>query len=135
MCWPTSSSPRSLAPKRQDFQPNTNRQLIDISYMQFLVGSRTLFFNLPFKRYNGFNDDNRLVSLWQLLSGINFKLEIRQALVSIPPKYQDVALMVYFVSLNLPLKQLKHFNRCRVHLQVLFWSYICSADGAFILGY
>jgi hypothetical protein len=42
--------------------------LIDISYIQLLVGSSTTFFNLPYDKYKWLVDDCWLTSIWAFLS-------------------------------------------------------------------
>ncbi len=81
--------------------------LIDISYLQLLIGSATLFFNLPYKAYNFHGEDGWLVSIWRVLSIIRFKLAIQQAYVPKPPRENNITLMDYIVTLKLSLKQLK----------------------------
>jgi hypothetical protein len=110
-----------------------NLILIDISYVQLLVGSSKLFFNLPLKQYGHSADGGWLVSIWAFLSSINLQLQVRQALVPKIPRDGDIALMDYFVSMGLKPKILRILNRCRVYLQVILLSDICSADGTYIL--
>ena len=107
--------------------------LIDLSYLQLLTGSSTLFLNLPYKRYGHCTEQGWLVSIWKFLNKINFKILIRQAFVPTPPRQHDTNLMDFFVTQGTSHKTLKILNRCRVHLQVLFLSDICSADGTTIL--
>ncbi len=107
--------------------------LIDLSYIQVLVGSSKRFLNLSYNIYNYCTESGWLISIWQLLSEINLKIAIRQAYVPSPLRENDIALMDYIVTLNVSNKILKRINRCRVHLQVIFLSDICSADGSFIL--
>jgi hypothetical protein len=103
--------------------------LIDMSYIQLLVGSITLFFNLPFQRYSHSVDHSWLVSIWRLISDTKLQLAVRQSIIPLQPRDGDVALMDYFTQLKLPNKQLQQLNRCRVYLQVFFLSDICTADG------
>lgn len=103
--------------------------LIDISYIQLLVGSSTLFFNLPYTKYKWLVDTCWLTSIWAFLSTINFQLAIKEAYNPPLQRTHDVALMDFFVSQNYDRKRLMAINRCRVFLKVLFLSDICSADG------
>jgi hypothetical protein len=107
--------------------------LIDISYIQLLVGSSTIFFNLPYDTYKWLVDDCWLTSIWAFLSTIQFQLAIKRAYIPSPQRDQDVALMDLFVSQKYDRKRLMALNRCRVFLRVLFLSDICSADGTTIL--
>jgi hypothetical protein len=107
--------------------------LIDISYLQHIVGSSTLFFNLPFTIYGHSTDGRWLSSIWQFLNSIGFQLYIKQAQPPYPPRQNDIALMDYFVSLRLKPKLLRVLNGCRIYLQVIYLSDICSADGSHIL--
>jgi hypothetical protein len=107
--------------------------LIYISYIQLLVVSSTLFFNLPYTAYSHSTDGGWLVSVWNFLFTTGLQIQIKRALVTQPPRKADMAIMDFFISLNLKPKQLKILNRCRVYLQILFVSDICSADGLTIL--
>jgi hypothetical protein len=107
--------------------------LIDISYLQLLVGSSTLFFNLPFKMYGHSTDGGWLPSIWQFLNTINFQHYLKQAQPPPLPRLNDIALMDYFVSLHLKPKLLRVLNQCRIYLQVIYLSDLCSADGSYIL--
>ncbi len=107
--------------------------LIDISYLQLIVGSSTLFFNLPFTMYGHSTDGGWLSSSWQFLNSIGFQLYIKQAQPPPLPRQNDIALMDYFVSLHLKPKLLRVLNRCRIYLQVIYLSDVCSADGSHIL--
>lgn len=80
--------------------------LIDISYLQLIVGSSTLFFNLPFTMYGHSTDGGWLSSIWQFIDSIKFQLYIKQAQPPPLPCQDDIALMDYFVSLRLKPKLL-----------------------------
>jgi hypothetical protein len=96
------------------------RFLLGHSYLQLLVGSATLFFNLPFTQYSHSTEGGWLVSIWQFLQTINFQLYISKANTPEASRLGDIALMDYFVSLRCKPKQLRILNRCRVYLQVIF---------------
>ncbi len=110
-----------------------NLILIDVSYLQLIVGSTTLFFNLPFHQYSHSAEGGWLVSIWQFLHSIKFQLHIRRAYIPVVPRKGDKALMDYFVSKHYKPKLLKILNRCRLYLQVIFVSDISSADGTYII--
>lgn len=58
--------------------------LINISYIQVLVGSSTLFFNLPYLKYKCLVDSCWLTSIWAFLSTINFQLIICRTFNPVP---------------------------------------------------
>lgn len=110
-----------------------NLFLIDISTIQLLVGSYTLFFNLPYPSYHVLVEPSWLTSVWCLLDNLNYTVAIRQAYVPIPPRRHDSALMDQFIKLGLPKADLQRLNRCRTYLQIFHLSDITSADGTSIM--
>lgn len=107
--------------------------LIDISYLQLLVGSSTLFLNLQYSKYANFTDQGWLITVWKFLNKVNMHLHIRQAFNPVPPRQHDSCIMDYCIQHYSDCTTLRTINRCRIYLQVIFLSDICSADGTLIL--
>jgi hypothetical protein len=103
--------------------------LIDISTIQLLVGSQTLFLNLAYKEYRHLVEHGWLTLLWCLFDEIQYTVAIHQAHVLTVPRVNDRSLTDFFVSLQLPKRDLQRLNRCRIYLQVIFLSDISNADG------
>ncbi len=82
-----------------------NLILIDLSYIQLLTGSTTLFFNLPFHPYSCLVEKSWLTSIWKLLYKIVFNIKVHMAFIPSTPRHQDQAIMDYLVTLKLPTKQ------------------------------
>jgi hypothetical protein len=51
--------------------------LIDLSYLQLLVGSTMFFLNLPFDKYGHSTDGGWLISIWQYLNEIVFQMFVK----------------------------------------------------------
>ncbi len=106
--------------------------LIDISYIQLLVGSTTLFFNLPLP-YSTTADGGWLISIWQFITPLKLQLCIPDAEVPAIPHLHDMAIMDYFTTLQLRPAVFQTLNCCRVYSQVIFISDVSSPDGTHIL--
>jgi hypothetical protein len=106
--------------------------LIDISYNQLLVGSTTLFFNLPLP-YSTTADGGWLISIWQFITPLKLQLRNPDAEVPTIPRIHDMAIMDYFTALQLRPAVFCTLNHCRVYLWVIFISDFSSADGTHIL--
>jgi hypothetical protein len=91
-------------------QDKTSRLiLIDISHIQLLVGSTTLFFNLPFT-YAPLAEGGWLVSIWEFLSSIKLRLYLKDTTLPAPACQHDLAIMDYFHTLSLCPLQLHTLN-------------------------
>jgi len=105
---------------------------IDLSYVQLLCGTSTFFMN---KAYNNYTwvEWGWVTSLWSFLSHTSLSFHFPSHWVPTLPRENDVFLMDYFIALRLPVSILRALNFCRVYLQVITLSDICSADGTYIL--
>ncbi len=107
--------------------------LISISYTQLLVGSGSSFFSILFSKYKKWLNHNRLTSLWEFTDKIQLQLTIKREWIPTLPRERDIFLMDYFVRQQYKSSDLKLLNQCRLYLQVLSLTDICSADGANIV--
>lgn len=124
---------RSLLGHLRVRDKTANLFLIDISTIQLLIGSTTLFFNLPYDSYHILVELSWLTSVWCLMDDLKFKVEIRQAYIPPISRQHDRSLTEMFTALRLPKTDMQRLNRCRIYLQVLHLSNIVSADGTAIL--
>ncbi len=81
-----------------------NLILIDLSYLQLLVGSAMFFLNVPYVNYGHSTDGGWLVSIWQYINKIGFQMYVKRAYVPPLPRQHDAALMDYFVQKRIPPK-------------------------------
>lgn len=104
-----------------------------MSYTQLLVGSGSSFFSILFSKYKKWLNHNRLTSLWEFTDKIQLQLTIKREWIPTLPRERDIFLMDYFVRQQYKSSDLKLLNQCRLYLQVLSLTDICSADGANIV--
>lgn len=103
--------------------------LIDISYIQLLTGSTTLFFRLPFPSYEKWMDCGWTFTLWEFLSPHQIDIHIRHAFVPCLSRVGDIAIMDFFIRLELSHHHLAALNACCCFLQVVTLADIVTADG------
>jgi hypothetical protein len=99
-----------------------NLILIDMSYLQLLTGSSTLFLNLHHSRYGNYIEHGWLVSIWKFLNKTKMTLQVRQAFIPTPPRRHDVNIMDHLVQHHTHISTLRVVNRCRIYLNVIFLS-------------
>ncbi len=73
------------------------------------------------------------MSIWKFMNKAHLTIQVQQAFMPKPPQQHDISIMDFFVQQNTHCSDLRVINRCRIYLQVLFLSDICSADGKSIL--
>jgi len=105
---------------------------IDMTYVQLLTGTSTLFLNQDPTKYE-WVESGWLTSLWAFIS--RTKLTITYPLSWQPsiPREHDRTIMDYFDGIGLPNKTLEIINRCRLYLQVITLSDMVAANGQTIL--
>lgn len=106
--------------------------LISMSYLQITIGSNISFLHKPFTTYTKWIDQNWLTSLWRALHKSKLIVQVKREWRPSLPRTHDIFLMDYFLRLNFKPAQLKLLNQCRIYLQVLTLTDICSADGVSI---
>jgi hypothetical protein len=87
----------------------------------------------PFAKYEQWIEGNWITSLWQLLFTLSMKLEVEDYCVPSPAWANDIMLMDEALRQSYTPRQLHPINQCRLYLQVLTLSDICSANGKFLL--
>jgi hypothetical protein len=105
---------------------------IDISYVQLLSGSSSLFLNKPYSDY-GWIEWGWVTSLWSFLEDTNFTFTYTSLWIPPIARVGDLSLMDYFISQRLSHRTLAILNSCRIYLQVITLADITSADGRYIL--
>jgi hypothetical protein len=82
--------------------------LITISFLQLLLGAQKPFFSLCYTHFAKRVEKVWVTSIWQHTSQLNMFLEVEHHWVPPKPREQDVFLMEYAMSLNLPISHLKN---------------------------
>jgi len=101
---------------------------IDMTYIQLLSGSGTLFLNQDAQQFRWL-ETGWLTSLWLFTSKHSLTFYYPNQWLPTLPKRNDRYLMEAFAQLHLPLSHMKALNRCRIFLQVITFSDIASPDG------
>ncbi len=101
---------------------------IDMSYIQLLTGSGTLFLNQPADSYLWI-DSGWLQSLWKFTSQYSLGFLYPNGWLPSKPRHHDAFLMEEFQLHNPSLSEMRTLNRCRIFLQVITLSDISTADG------
>jgi hypothetical protein len=103
--------------------------VIEMSYLQLIVGAKTQFFNLPYSKYEKWMEKTWLTSVWQFVSMANLKLVIGKVTPQLEQREGDAFLMTIFVYAKFTTIELKQINQCRIYHQVLTVADIATADG------
>jgi hypothetical protein len=103
--------------------------LLSMSYVQLIIGSGESFLHKPFPKYERWLDHNWLTSLWCFISKIKLKITVKRQWKPSLPRENDVFLMDSFITHGYKKVELQLLNQCRLYLQALTLSDICSADG------
>jgi len=108
----------------------TSRLLrVAISVLQQRVGAKSLFFNLPYTKYEGWTEKTWLTSTWKFMHITNLQVQITRIPLPTPQRENDVFLMTEFVYLGFKKRDLELINQCRIFHQVLTLADITDADG------
>jgi hypothetical protein len=105
---------------------------IDVTYVQLLTGSGTLFLNQPECDYKWL-ESGWLQSLWSFTSIYSFAFLYPNGWTPTKPRENDQFIMEDFIRQRIPLKHMWILNRCRLYLQVITLSNFTTADGLIIL--
>jgi len=105
---------------------------INMTYVQLLTGSGTLFLNQPECDYKWL-ESGWLQSLWSFTSRYSFAFLYPNGWTPTKPRENDQFIMEAFIRQRTPIKHMRILNRCRLYLQVITLSDITTADGLIIL--
>jgi hypothetical protein len=105
---------------------------IDMSFIQLLTGSGSLFINQDEKRFHWL-EAGWLQSLWKFTSRYSLQFLYPNGWIPPKPRQDDHFLMELFQCHRLPPRVMWILNRCRQYLQALTLSDITTADGKLIL--
>jgi hypothetical protein len=105
---------------------------IDMSFIQLLTGSGSLFINQDQKRFQWL-EAGWLQSLWQFTSRYSLQFLYPNGWIPPKPRQDDHFLMELFQRHSLPPRVMRILNRYCLYLQVLTLSDITMADGKLIL--
>jgi hypothetical protein len=107
--------------------------LISLSYLQLLSGSKRPILNQMYSDYGAWIEHSWIMSLWEFLSRVQYKMHITTQWLPIKPRKNDFSLMDHFLRLAYSPAQLGTLNRCRLYLHIIYLSDIVSADGTIII--
>jgi hypothetical protein len=105
---------------------------IDMSYIQLLTGSGTLFLNHATTSFL-WVESGWLQSLWFFTSRYSLQFLYPSGWIPSKPRRHDVFLMDAFHTHLPSISTLRILNQCRLYLQVITLSDIATADGKLIL--
>jgi hypothetical protein len=105
---------------------------IDMTDVQLLTGSGTLFLNQPECDYKWL-ESGWLQSLWSFTSRYSFAFLYPNGWTPTKPRENDQFIMEAFIWQRIPLKHMRILNRCCLYLQVITLSNITTTDGLIIL--
>ena len=105
---------------------------IDMSYIQLLTGSGTLFLNQDATSFL-WVESGWLQSVWFFTSRYSLQFLYPSSWIPSKPRCHDVFLMDAFRAYSPSVATMRILNRCRLYLQVITLSDIATADGKNIL--
>jgi hypothetical protein len=105
---------------------------IDLTYLQLLSGIGTFLLNQDAASFPWL-ETGWITSLWEFTSKHSLTFLYPKQWIPPQPREYDIFLMQAFASHKPPVPIMAALNRCRIFLQVITLSDICTADGKRIL--
>ena len=100
--------------------------------LQLELGCAGCPLDADFSRFGHLATPCWVKSLWERLAHYGFRLHVRYPTLT-PPRDGDVFLMQVFSQAGVQGVRLRSLNRCRIHLEAMFLSDLCSANGRWFM--
>lgn len=116
-------------------QDKTGKLLkIYLSRLQLMAGYGPFILNLPFHSQGQWLDRSWLISLWEFSSYANITYTTSTIFWTLQKQREDdIFIMEFFLLHTQDTHTLATLNQCRLYLQVILLSSICSANGIHLL--